>query len=235
MGVGEMNKDQFTRFLVDTLGPAAARCRDGAIAYVFMDWRHMGELLKAGEQVFSELKNLCIWTKTNGGMGTFYRSKHELVFVFKVGTAQHVNTFGLGETGRYRTNVWEYAGVNTFREGRLDDLEMHPTAKPVDLVADAMKDCSRRGALVLDPFGGSGTTLIAAQKSGRLARLIEYDPAYCEVILRRFEAGTGMSAILARTGQTFEDVAAAYTASETFMIPIKPAPRRSGPGRKCNE
>jgi DNA modification methylase len=107
---------------------------------------------------------------------------------------------------------------------------MHPTAKPVDLVADAMKDCSRRGALVLDPFGGSGTTLIAAQKSGRLARLIEYDPAYCEVILRRFEAGTGMSAILARTGQTFEDVA-----SETFMSPIKPAPRRSGPGRKCNE
>jgi hypothetical protein len=103
MGVGEMNKDQFTRFLVDTLGLAAARCRDGAIAYVFMDWRHMGELLNAGEQVFSELKNLCVWDKTNGGMGTFYRSKHELVFVFKVGTAQHVNTFGLGETGRHRT------------------------------------------------------------------------------------------------------------------------------------
>jgi hypothetical protein len=113
MGVGEMNKDQFTRFLVDTLGLGAARCRDGAIAFVFMDWRHMGELLDAGEQVFSELK----WNKTNGGMGAFYRSKHELVFVFKVGTAQHVNTFGLGETGRYRTNVWEYAGVNTFERG----------------------------------------------------------------------------------------------------------------------
>jgi len=106
MGVGEMNKDQFTRFLVDTLGLAAARCRDGAIAFVFMDWRHMVELLNAGEQVFSELKNLCVWNKTNGGMGTFYRSKHELIFVFKVGTAPHVNTFGLGETGRYRTNVW---------------------------------------------------------------------------------------------------------------------------------
>jgi DNA modification methylase len=140
MGVGEMNKDQFTRFLVATLGLAAARCRNGAIAYVFMDWRHMGELLNAGEQVFSELKNLCIWNKTNGGMGTFYRSKHELIFVFKVGTAQHVNTFGLGETGRYRTNVWEFAGVNSFREGRLDDLELHPTVKPVDLVADAIKD-----------------------------------------------------------------------------------------------
>jgi hypothetical protein len=123
MGVGEMNKDQFTRFLVDTLGQAAARCRDGAIAYVFMDWRHMAELLNAGEQVFSELKNLCIWNKTNGGMGTFYRSKHELIFVFKIGTAQHVNTFGLGETGRYRTNVWEYAGVYSFRD--LGDLELH--------------------------------------------------------------------------------------------------------------
>jgi DNA modification methylase len=214
MGVGEMDKDQFTRFLVGTLGPAAARCRDGAIAYVFMDWRHMGELLNAGEQVFSELKNLCVWNKTNGGMGTFYRSKHELIFVFKVGIAPHVNTFGLGETGRYRTNVWEYAGVNTFREGRLDDLELHPTVKPVDLVADAIKDCSRRGAIILDPFGGSGTTMIAAQKSGRLARLVEYDPAYCDVILRRFEAVTGTSAILARTGQSL-DVTAACTQPET--------------------
>jgi DNA modification methylase len=215
MGVGEMNKEQFTRFLVDTLGPAAAHCRDGAIAFVFMDWRHMGELLSAGEEVFSELKNLCVWNKTNGGMGTFYRSKHELIFVFKVGAAPHVNTFGLGETGRYRTNVWDYAGVNTFRAGRLDDLELHPTVKPVDLVADAIKDCSRRGAIVLDPFGGSGTTIVAAQKSGRCARLIEYDPAYCDVILRRFEAVTGACAILARTGQTFEDVAAARAQPES--------------------
>jgi len=230
MGVGEMNKDQFTRFLVDTLGRAAARCRDGAIAYVFMDWRHMGELLNAGEQVFSELKNLCIWNKTNGGMGTFYRSKHELIFVFKVGTAQHVNTFGLGETGRYRTNVWEYVGVNSFREGRLDDLELHPTVKPVDLVADAIKDCSRRRAIILDPFGGSGTTMIAAQKSGRLGRLIEYDPAYCDVILRRFEAMTGASAILARTGQTFEDVAAACTQPETSHDPNEGSSAPTGSG-----
>jgi DNA modification methylase len=129
--------------------------------------------------------------------------------VFKVGTAPHVNTFGLGEMGRYRTNVWEYAGVNSFRAGRLDDLGLHTTVKPVDLVADAIKDCSRRGAVILDPFGGSGTTLIAAQKSGRLARLIEYDPAYCDVILRRFETVTGTSAILASTRQTFGDVATA--------------------------
>jgi DNA modification methylase len=163
-------------------------------------------------------------------MGTFYRSKHELIFVFKVGTAQHVNTFGLGENGRYRTNVWEYAGVNSFREGRLDDLELHPTVKPVDLVADAIKDCSRRRAIILDPFGGSGTTMIAAQKSGRLGRLIECDPAYCDVILQRFEAMTGTSAILARTGQTFEDVAAACTQPETSHDPIEGSSAPTGSG-----
>jgi DNA modification methylase len=206
MGVGEMDKASFTRFLVDTLTPAAARCQDGAIAFVCMDWRHMAELLAAGERVFAELKNLCVWNKTNGGMGTFYRSKHELVFVFKVGSAPHLNTFGLGDTGRYRTNVWDYPGVNSFRAGRMEELALHPTVKPVALVADAIKDCSRRGDIVLDPFGGSGTTLIAAQKSGRRARLIEYDPAYCDVILRRYEAMTGDRALLAESGQTFEDI-----------------------------
>ena len=207
MGVGEMDKPSFTRFLVDTLTPAAARCQDGAIAFVCMDWRHMAELLAAGEQVFAELKNLCVWNKSNGGMGTFYRSKHELVFVFKVGSAPHLNTFGLGDTGRYRTNVWDYSGVNSFRTGRMEELALHPTVKPAALTADAIKDCSRRGDIVLDPFGGSGTTLIAAQKSGRRARLIEYDPAYCDVILRRFEATTGDRALLAENGQSFEDVA----------------------------
>jgi DNA modification methylase len=194
-----------------------------------MDWRHMGELLRAGEQVFSELKNLCVWNKTNGGMGSFYRAKHELIFVFKVGTAVHTNTFGLGETGRYRTNVWDYAGVNTFRAGRLGDLEQHPTVKPVDLLADAIKDCSRRGAIILDPFGGSGTTMIAAQKSGRSSRLIEYDPSYCDVIVRRYEAVTGKSATMTRTGQTFEDVAA------SLLMRAKASPRQSSQGRTCNE
>jgi DNA modification methylase len=164
MGVGEMSVEAFTSFLQQTLGHAAALARDGAIAFVCMDWRHMGELLQAGQAVFSELKNLCVWNKTNGGMGTFYRSKHELVFAFKVGTAAHTNTFGLGDSGRYRTNVWDYAGVNTLRAGRSEDLAMHPTVKPVALVAEAIKDCSRRGEIVLDPFGGSGTTLIAAER-----------------------------------------------------------------------
>ena len=213
MGVGEMTKQTFTTFLKDALKPGAERCRDGAIAFVCMDWRHLGELLAAGEQVFCELKNLCVWNKTNGGMGSFYRSKHELICVYKVGTAPHVNSFGLGDTGRYRTNVWDYAGVNTFRRDRLEELNVHPTVKPVALVTDAIKDCSRRGDIVLDPFGGSGTTLIAAQKTGRLARLIEFDPAYCDVIIRRFEGVTGKSAVLERTRQTFEDVSAETSSS----------------------
>jgi DNA modification methylase len=172
-----------------------------------MDWRHMGELIAAGEAVFCELKNVCVWNKTNGGMGSFYRSKHELVFVFKVGSAPHTNTFGLGDTGRYRTNVWDYAGVNSLRSGRSEELAMHPTVKPVALVAEAIKDCSRRGGIVLDPFGGSGTTLIAAEKTGRVARLVEFDPAYCDQILHRFERVTGKQAKLATTEQSFEAVA----------------------------
>jgi len=207
MGVGEMSSAAFTAFLTETLGSAAATCRDGAIAFVCMDWRHIGELLKAGEAVFSELKNLCVWNKTNGGMGSFYRSKHELVFVFKVGTAPHTNTFGLGDTGRYRTNVWDYAGINTFRADRDEELSMHPTVKPVTLVADAIKDCSRRGEIVIDPFAGSGTTLIAAEKTGRRARVVEFDPAYCDQIIKRFEKVTGKQAALSSTGQSFEDLA----------------------------
>ena len=207
MGAGEMSRQAFTGFLRLTLGHAAACCRDGAVAFVCMDWRHLGELLAAGEAVFSELKNLCVWNKTNGGMGSFYRSKHELVLVFKVGNSPHTNTFGLGDGGRYRTNVWDYAGVNTLRSGRAEELAMHPTVKPVALVADAIRDCSRRGETVLDPFGGSGTTLIAAEKTGRRARLIEFDPAYCDQILRRFEHVTGEQPRLAATGQAFEVVA----------------------------
>ena len=206
MGVGEMSPDAFTGFLQQTLGHAASQSRDGAIAFVCMDWRHLGELLAAGQPIFSELKNLCVWNKSNAGMGTFYRSKHELVLVFKVGAAPHTNSFGLGDAGRYRTNVWDYAGVNTFRKGRMDELGMHPTAKPVAMVSDAIRDCSKRGEIVLDPFGGSATTLIAAEKTGRLARLIEFDPAYCDSALRRFEKLTGREARLAATGEGFEAV-----------------------------
>jgi DNA modification methylase len=208
---GEMSESQFTAFLTESLGSMAARCRDGAIAFVCMDWRHMRELLSAGHAVFSELKNLCVWNKTNGGMGAFYRSKHELVFVWKVGTAPHTNTFGLGDTGRYRTNVWDFAGISSMSASRQDELEMHPTVKPVALIADAIKDCSRRGEIVLDGFGGSGSTLIAAEKTGRVARLIEVDPAYCDTILRRYQAYTGKQPMLLASGEGAQSVPAATT------------------------
>jgi DNA modification methylase len=203
---GEMSQTQFTGFLSDTLGNIGRVMRDGAIAFVCMDWRHMGELLAAGEAAFTELKNLVVWNKTNGGMGAFYRSKHELIFVFKQGTAAHTNSFGLGETGRYRTNVWDYAGISSISAGRAEELAMHPTVKPVALIADAIRDCSRRGEIVLDGFGGSGSTLIAAEKTGRSARVIEYDPIYCDTIVRRWELFTGKKAALAGTEQLFDDV-----------------------------
>ena len=203
---GEMSEDQFTGFLTATLANAASVMRDGAIAFVCMDWRHMGELLAAGRACFTELKNLVVWNKSNGGMGAFYRSKHELIFVFKQGTAAHTNSFGLGESGRYRTNVWDYAGISSIGAKRSEELAMHPTVKPVALIADAIKDCSRRGEIILDCFGGSGSTLIAAEKTGRNARLIEYDPLYCDTIIRRWEKLTGKRATLAVTAENFEDL-----------------------------
>ena len=204
---GEMNRAQFVAFLTDTLGNMSRVMRDGAIAYVCMDWRHMGELLEAGEACFTEFKNLVVWNKTNGGMGAFYRSKHELIFVFKHGHAEHTNSFGLGQTGRYRTNVWDYAGISSIGAGRSEELAMHPTVKPVALIADALRDCSRRGEIVLDGFGGSGSTLIAAEKTGRSGRLIEYDPLYCDTIIRRWEKFTGKRAVLCDTDSAFEDIA----------------------------
>lgn len=207
MASGEMTEAEFTGFLAGLFAELVAATVDGAIHFVCMDWRHMLEVLTAGRRAYTELKNLCIWNKDNGGMGTFYRSKHELVFVFKSGTAPHINTFGLGEGGRYRTNVWDYAGVNSFRAGRDDELAMHPTVKPVAMVMDAIRDCSRRGGLVLDPFGGSGTTLIAAERTGRDGRLLEIDPLYVDVTIRRWQALTGQAAQLAGTDQTFDKVA----------------------------
>ena len=214
MASGEMDADTFTAFLEDSLGAMAAVSLDGAIHYTCMDWRHMAELQAAGEKVYSELKNLVVWAKTNGGMGTFYRSRHELIYVWKVGTAPHTNTFGLGERGRYRTNVWDYPGVNSFG-GNQKDLALHPTVKPVALVADAIKDVTRRGEIVLDGFGGSGTTLIAAERTGRVARLVELDPIYCDVICRRYAALTGVEPVLEATGETFE------AAAETRAIEAK--------------
>lgn len=212
---GEMSEDQFTQFLTKALGNAAASMRDGAIAYVCMDWRHMGEMLEAGRSAFSELKNLVVWNKTNGGMGSFYRSKHELIFVFKHGTAPHINSFGLGDTGRYRTNVWDYAGISSIGANRSDELAMHPTVKPVALVADAIRDCSRRGEIVLDVFAGSGSTLIAAHKTGRRARLIEFDPLYCDTIVRRWQTFTGKQGRHVASAKSFEELEEAQAGDAT--------------------
>lgn len=207
MASGEMGEAQFKAFLEATLGPAAAVTRNGAIAFVCMDWRHIGELLAAGQVVFDELKNICVWTKTNGGMGSLYRSQHELVFVFKRGRAPHRNNVELGRHGRNRTNVWAYAGANAFGAAREAELAMHPTVKPVALIEDAIKDVSRRGELVLDPFGGSGSTLIAAERCGRLARLIEIDPLYCDTIIKRFAAYTGKQALHETSGKAYDVMA----------------------------
>lgn len=210
MASGEMTASEFTRFLRTALSLLARQSRDGALHFVCMDWRHMNELLAAGGEVYAELKNLCVWAKDNAGMGSLYRSQHELVFVYKHGTASHRNNVQLGTHGRNRTNLWRYPGVNSFgrkgEEGNL--LALHPTVKPVQLVADAILDCSARGEGVLDAFLGSGTTLIAAERVGRCCYGLEIDPHYVDTTIRRWQALTGDAARHARSGITFDEMAA---------------------------
>ncbi|SHG22257.1 DNA modification methylase [Kaistia soli DSM 19436] len=207
MASGEMSPEAFTDFLTTVFRHLAAVSIDGAIHYQCMDWRHMQEVLAAGQAAYSELKNLCVWAKSNGGMGSLYRSQHELVFVFKSGTAPHINNVELGKHGRNRTNLWSYPGINAFG-GNRDDLSLHPTVKPVALVTDAVLDCSRRKGIVLDAFAGSGTTLIAAERTGRCGYGIEIDPLYCDVILRRTKKVCRLDATLLATGQSFAEVEA---------------------------
>jgi DNA modification methylase len=205
MASGEMTSDQFVMFLDDVLKNLVAHTSDGSIHFICMDWRHIPELLQAG-QCYSELKNLCVWVKNNGGMGTFYRSRHELVFVYKSGQGGHVNNFELGQHGRYRTNVWEYHGISSIGKTRNAELALHPTVKPVAMIADAIRDVSVRDDLVFDCFGGSGSTLIAAHKTNRRGRLIELDPLYVDRAIRRWEEYAKDEAILAGTGQSFADI-----------------------------
>jgi DNA modification methylase len=203
---GEMTPEEFIAFLAESLGLAVQHSIDGAIHFVCMDWRHTEELIAAGKLTYTELKMLVVWAKTNAGMGTFYRSQHELVFVFKAGNGRHINNFALGQHGRSRSNVWTYAGANTYRAGRMEDLQAHPTVKPVAMVADAIRDCSGRGDIVLDPFLGSGTTILAAERVGRRGYGIEIDPIYVDAAIRRWQAYTKKDAILDGTGQTFDEV-----------------------------
>jgi DNA modification methylase len=206
MASGEMNRAEFTQFLATIFQNLANHSAEGSIHYICMDWRHMREVLDAAEGRYTELKNLCVWAKTNGGMGSFYRSQHELVFVYQSGRGSHINNVELGKHGNYRTNVWSYAGVNTFGSNRDAELAMHPTVKPVALVADAIKDASKRNAVVLDAFGGSGTTLIAAERTGRRGFALEISPHYVDTIVKRVSEATGEKAVLDGTGKTFDFV-----------------------------
>jgi len=202
---GEMTSEEFTKFLGRVFDHMAFFSTEGSIHFICMDWRHLMELLEAGDRSYTELKALCVWNKTNGGMGSLYRSKHELVFVFKNGKAPHINNVELGKHGRNRSNVWEYAGVNAFGASRDEDLAMHPTVKPVAMVADAIRDCSKRGGLILDPFVGSGTTIIAAEQTGRIAAALEIDPHYVDVAIERWQRVTGDKAIHHETRLTFDE------------------------------
>ena len=188
MASEEMNGDEFKGFLQSAFERLIEHSVDGSIHYVCMDWRRMAEVLAAGKAVFDELKNLIVWAKDDGRMGAFYRSRHELIFAFKHGTAPHINTFEHGRNGRCRTDVWRYRGADTMPAGLMEELAPHPTVKPVRMIADAIRDVSGRGEIVLDVFGGSGSTLIAAEKTGRRARLCELDPLYCDRILARWQA-----------------------------------------------
>ena len=209
MASGEMSEAEFTRFLSTTFEQLCAFSQPGSVHYICMDWRHLREFLGAGAKTYGDLLNLCVWVKSNGGMGSLYRSQHELIGVFKNGKARHRNNVELGRHGRNRTNVWTYPGVTGFgrqnEEGVL--LSLHPTVKPVALVADAILDCSRRGDLVLDAFLGSGTTLIAAERTGRTCYGIELDPLYVDTIIRRWQAYAGEIARHAVSGQSFAELA----------------------------
>ena len=209
MASGEMDQPEFIAFLGGAFRNLTAFSLDGSIHFICMDWRHLDELLAAGRAVYGELKNLCVWVKDNAGMGSLYRSQHELVFVFKHGCNGHRNNVQLGRFGRNRSNVWHYPGVNSFArcgaEGNL--LALHPTVKPVAMVADAILDCSARGDIVLDSFLGSGTTVIAAERTGRRCYGLEFDPAYVDTIIRRWQRLTGGSARHAASGRSFDDLA----------------------------
>ncbi len=210
MAAGEMDAAAFTAFLETAMGLAARHSVSGSLHYVCMDWRHMAELMAAGQRVYTDLINLCVWTKPNAGMGSFYRSQHELIFVFRHGEASHCNNVRLGTHGRNRSNVWPYAGQPAFgragEEGKL--ISQHPTPKPVQMVADALLDATRRGDIILDPFLGSGTSVMAAERTGRRCFGLELDPLYVDLVLRRWQAYTGAAARHAATGQTFDEYAA---------------------------
>jgi DNA modification methylase len=205
-GSGEMSVTEFNTFLTTACSLLRKYSADGSIHFVCMDWRHAADVLEAGKRIYSELKNINVWVKDNAGMGSLYRSQHEFVFVFKSGNANHVNNIELGKHGRNRSNVWRYDSANTRSRKGDNLLALHPTAKPVDLVIDAMRDCSNKGDIVLDAFLGSGTSLLAAERAGRICRAIELDPLYVDTAVRRWQNLTGRSAVRVSDGKLFREL-----------------------------
>jgi DNA modification methylase len=206
---GEMHAVQFREFLLQTLRNGIHVSSEGAVHFVCMDWRHIGDLIEVGRELYGSMLNLVIWNKSNAGQGSFYRSQHELIGVFRVGAQTHRNNIELGRFGRNRSNVWTYPGVNTFGRGRMEALATHPTVKPVALVADALLDCRARGDAVLDQFAGAGTTILAAEKVGRIAFAIEYEPRYVDAALQRWQRSTNLEPALLDDQRTFDEVAEA--------------------------
>lgn len=204
---GEMSADEFTGFLRAGLGAAAAVSKEGAVHFVFMDHHHVEELGAAARAVYGARLNICVWSKSNPGMGSLYRSAHELVFVYRVGSKPHRNNVELGRHGRNRTNIWEYRSVNTFGGSRQQDLALHPTVKPTMMIADAIRDVTKHVEIVLDCFLGSGTTLLAAELTGRRCFGLEIEPGYVDVAVTRWMNMTGAEATLEETGETFSKVA----------------------------
>jgi DNA modification methylase len=205
---GELSRDEFIQFLNKTCSLLAKHSKDGAIHFVCMDWRHADELLTAGREVYAELKNVAVWVKSNPGMGSLYRSQHELIFVYKVGVGRHTNNVELGKHGRNRTNVWSYDSASAQARKGNNLLALHPTAKPIQLVMDTLLDCSHRGDVVLDSFLGSGTTLLAAERTGRICRGMELDPLYVDTAIRRWQNLTGRDAIRSSDGKLFREIEA---------------------------
>ncbi len=225
MASGEMSEGEFVSFLSSAFNNVVKFAKDGAIHFVCMDWRHTYEITAAARGIYDSFQNLCIWNKTNGGMGSLYRSKHELVFVFKSGTAPHVNNVQLGRFGRNRTNVWDYPGANTFGDDRSKTLPIHPTVKPVQMVVDAMLDCSDRNGIILDCFAGSGTTLIAAEATGRRAYTMELDPYYVDSSILRYQDAFGAVAVHKHSGQSFENVLTSRAGSNKSDPSVIPEPK----------
>lgn len=220
MASGEMSREEFAQFLSAIFLQLVANSKAGSIHFACMDWRHQREMIDAGESNYTELKNLLVWNKTNAGLGTFYRSQHELIYAWKSGSAKHTNNFRLGETGRYRTNVLTYDGANTFRRGRQEDLAQHSTVKPTLLIADLIMDVSKVGEIVLDACAGSGTTILAAEQTKRRAYCIELDPKYVDVAIRRCEQRLGVSAVHEASGLSFAQLVEARDAANNMASEV---------------